>query len=122
MNAKRIILVEDDSSIQDTVMLILESSGYHVDIYSSGEPILKNEYQIPDLFIVDKQLTGVDGLDVCRHLKSNEATKKIPVIMLSASPSIIPLAKAAGADSAIEKPFRMQELKETVEVSLGLVS
>lgn len=108
-------MVEDDTSIQDTVRLILESAGYQVTIFANGNLILKEEYEFPDLFIIDRQLAGVDGLDICRYLKSKEATRHIPVIMLSANPMIIQLAKAAGADHAIEKPFRMKELKSAME-------
>jgi DNA-binding response OmpR family regulator len=112
---KRIILVEDDASIQDTVQLILESAGYEVSIFFNGEQILKDDFVLPDLFILDKQLRGVDGLDICRHLKGKLATMHIPVVMLSANPMIIQMAKDAGADFAIEKPFRMKELKMAMD-------
>lgn len=119
---KRIILAEDDCSIQDTVRLILESAGYHVDIFSDGDLIIRNEFTVPDVFILDRQLPGIDGLDVCRFLKQNESTKDVPVIMLSANPMIVKLAKLAGADYAIEKPFRMKDLKGAVERLINLES
>src|SRR5258708_36438087 len=105
MSKKKIILVEDDPAVQDSVKIILERSGFGVKIYPDGDPLLGGVYELPDLFILDKQLAGVDGIDVCSFLKKQGHTKKIPVIMLSASPHITKIAQAAGADDALEKPF-----------------
>jgi CheY-like chemotaxis protein len=57
----------------------------------------------------------MDGLDICRFLKNQEETKDIPVIMISASPNIFELAKNAGADGVIEKPFPIKELRNMIE-------
>lgn len=111
---KKIILVEDDPSIQDSFSLVFTPPEYSITCYNNGEPLLSNKYELPDLFIIDKQLSGVDGLDLCRHLKNNLHTKQIPVIIISATPSIINLAKAAGADNALVKPYRLAELRQMV--------
>lgn len=110
----KIILVEDDESIQDVVNKMLVRAGYEVTSYRQGEAILNGQTDIPDLFILDKQLTGVDGLDICRYLKDQTTTSHIPVIMLSANPDIVNLALDAGADGVIEKPFTMKTLLATV--------
>ena len=60
-------------------------------------------------------MAGVDGLDVCRYLKTQANTQSVPVIMLSASPDIGKLAQSCGAQDALEKPFKMKALKEMVE-------
>lgn len=112
---KKIIIVDDDPGIQDAFRLIFSGEDYDVTIFTDGFSFLKNKFQHPDIFIIDKQLSGVDGLDLCLMLKSREDTRHIPVIMLSASPQIQRLAKAAGADESIEKPFRIRNLRETVE-------
>ena len=75
---------------------------------------LKNKFTLPDLFLIDKQLSGYDGLDICRHLKNQAHTKNIPVIMISASPNIGALSKEAGADAYIEKPFEVKDLLRLV--------
>jgi len=111
---KSILVVEDDTGISDAIKLILEADGYRVVLIPNANPIFKNNYEIPDLFILDKQLSGVDGLEVCVFLKKNEQTKHIPVIILSANHNILKLAIKAGADKALEKPFRMQNLKALV--------
>lgn len=111
---KKIMLVEDDPGVRDSARLILERAGYHVIVLEDGEILLGDNYELPDIFILDKQLSGVDGLDICKYLKKQQHTKHIPVIMLSANPHIGILAKDAGADNALEKPFRMQALREMV--------
>ena len=80
----------------------------------NGEDLLKNKFTLPDVFLIDKQLSGYDGLDICRHLKNKGRTKNIPVIMISASPNIGSLSKEAGADAFIEKPFEIKDLLRLV--------
>lgn len=116
---KHIILADDDNAMRDVFQIIFERSGYIVTIYGSGEGLMKNEFELPDLFILDKQLSGVDGFDVCRYLKKQESTKNIPVLITSASPYIAEAAIKAGADAFIEKPFKTKELLNLVEKILN---
>jgi DNA-binding response OmpR family regulator len=67
------------------------------------------------LFLLDKQLSGQDGLEVCQFLKSQSDTKDIPVIIISATPGISKMAMDAGADDFLEKPFQMKELLKLVD-------
>lgn len=111
---KKIIFADDDPSIQEVINLILEDD-YKITTFSRGEPLMNNEFEVPDLFLVDKQLPGgVDGLDICRFLKNQETTRNVPVIVISASPDLKKLAKAAGADDIIEKPFPITELRKLI--------
>ncbi|MET0637705.1 MAG: response regulator [Chitinophagaceae bacterium] len=112
---KKIIIAEDDPAMQDAITLIFERAGYALTVVPNGDPLLNNDFEIPDLFILDKQLSGVDGLDICRFLKAQDSTAGIPVIMLSANPEIGPLSIEAGADGYLEKPFRLKSLLEMVE-------
>ncbi|MES2704203.1 MAG: response regulator [Bacteroidota bacterium] len=116
---KHIVLVEDDAGIQDAAKTILERAGYRVTLYANGDALLEGAAELADLYILDKQLAGVDGLDICRYLKGQPATMHIPVIMLSASPQIMSTAKAAGADAALEKPFKLKELRELVKAHIN---
>jgi DNA-binding response OmpR family regulator len=111
---KRIIIVEDDQSILDPMTIILRNAGYGVTIYLDGNLILNNDFIVPDIFIIDKKLPGADGLDICRHLKRQDMTKHIPVIMVSASSDIEVLAREAMADDVLEKPFKMNALRGMV--------
>src|SRR5262245_20366578 len=102
---KRIVVTDDDPGIQDIFRLILEREGYEVELVINGQDILNTRFKLPDLFILDRQLSGLDGLDLCRHLKKQRKTRHIPVIMVSANPNIGSMAKEAGANDYIEKPF-----------------
>lgn len=112
---KKIVLTDDDPGVQDAFRIVLERAGYSVQVFTNGNPLLEGRFDTPDLFILDKQLSGVDGLDVCRHLKSQPATADVPVVMISATPQAEVWAREAGADAFLEKPFRMKELLATVQ-------
>jgi DNA-binding response OmpR family regulator len=114
---KKIIFADDDPTIQDVIHLILDDD-YEVVSLADGEKLINNEFEIPDLFLLDRQLIDIDGLDVCKHLKSNAATSHVPVIMISATQSITKLARAAGADGVIEKPFQIRELRQLIAEQL----
>ena len=116
---KQVILVDDDPAIQDAFGLVLRGAGYGVTIYSNGHALLNNAFIAPDLIVMDKQLSGADGIDICRSLKQDPATKGIPIIMMSASPHIQRLAEEAGSDDFLEKPFRLHVLLDLVVKTLG---
>lgn len=111
---KKILITDDDEGVQDIFKLIFERAGYEVDVHGEAVSILENKYTCPDLFVLDRQLSGQDGLKVCKFLKSQFQTKNIPVIIVSATPGIGQLAREAGADDFIEKPFQMRELLNMV--------
>ncbi len=112
---KKILITDDDEGVQDIFKLIFERAGYDVQVYGEAMSILENNYIHPDLFVLDRQLSGQDGLKVCRFLKSQNTTKNIPVIIVSATPGIGKLAEEAGADDFIEKPFQIKDLLSVVE-------
>lgn len=116
---KYILIVEDDPAIADALQIMLAEFGYSVNTMHDGRLILQQDIGLPDLIILDKQLPGIDGLDLCRWLKANEDYKEIPVIVFSASPHIERLAEEAGADDAIEKPFKMEALRAMVVKHIG---
>ena len=112
---KRIIMVDDDPAIQDAYCRILEQDGYAVTVYINGQPLLTGNFDLPDLIILDKQLSGADGLDIYRYLKQQQSTKALPTNMLSASPQIQSLALQAGADDFLEKPFNYLDLLNIIK-------
>jgi CheY-like chemotaxis protein len=116
----KILVIDDDPGIRDILSIIFERAGYAVEIKSDPEDLINNNYSLPQLFIVDKRLSSsITGLDICRHLKSNNATSSIPVIMLSASPDIGLQSKLAGANSFVEKPFEIAYLLKLVNYYTG---
>jgi len=116
---KKILVADDDPGIRDIFKIIFEKAGYSIEIKGDAEDVLKNNFTIPDVFLIDKLLSGYDGLDICRHLKKNPATSHIPVIMVSASPDIGITAIKAGADDFVEKPFDLKYLLKVIERNIN---
>lgn len=111
---KHILLVEDDEAIRDSFMIILGESYYQLHSIESGDAILRELVTPPDLFILDKQISRTDGLEICRFIKQSRKYGNVPVLMLSANPAIVELAAAAGADGAIKKPFSLKQIRDAI--------
>ena len=114
---KNILVVDDDPGILDVVKIILEENGpYDVTAMEDGNDAqnLETHKALPDLIILDVWLSGMNGADICRHLKSHKKTQDIPVILFSANRDIQTIAKKAGADDYIAKPFGMKDLLKKV--------
>jgi DNA-binding response OmpR family regulator len=111
---KKIVVVEDDPDILYGLKLMLESAGYLVDTLSSGKALLGDNFAPPDIFILDKRMPEMDGLDLCRALKRKPETSNTPIIIISASPKFGIEAKEAGADEFLAKPFEMIDLLNIV--------
>ena len=112
---KRVVVIEDDEAISDILSIMLTNYGYTVSSVSTAEHLHYDEKFAPDLFVIDRNLPGVDGISICREIKSQPSMSDIPVIMISASPGFIEPAKAAGADACIEKPFSRSELFSVID-------
>lgn len=113
MSKQTIFVVEDDIHIQQLIKYNLEANGFKVTVFDNGEDLLsETAYNLPDLFILDIMLPGIDGLEVCRSLRQNAAAKSIPIIMLTAKSEEFDkvLGLELGADDYITKPFSVREL------------
>ena len=102
------LVVEDEPEIADLVKFHLEREGVDVTVTRSGRRALElARKSIPDLLVLDLMLPDLDGLEVCRRLKENDETKKIPVVMLTArgSEADIVAGIEMGADDYVTKPF-----------------
>ncbi|HEY5968473.1 MAG TPA: response regulator [Chitinophagaceae bacterium] len=116
---KKILVADDDPGIRDIFKIIFERAGYSIEVKDDAEDVLKNNFTIPDVFLIDKLLSGYDGLDICRYLKGDPRTSHIPVIMVSASPDIGVTAVKAGADDFVEKPFDLKYLLKVIERNIS---
>jgi len=108
MARERILVVEDEEDIQELVRYNLAKEGFHVDVVSTGEDALRRaREEMPNLIVLDLMLPGVDGLEVCKVLKSDPKTQGLPIIMLTAKgeESDIVIGLELGADDYITKPF-----------------
>ncbi len=118
MSKQVIFVVEDEIHIQQLIKYNLEANGFKVNVFDNGEDLLAySSENIPDLFILDIMLPGIDGLEVCRNLKQNSNTKTIPIIMLTAKSEEFDkvLGLELGADDYITKPFSVRELVARVK-------
>ena len=116
--AKRILFVEDEESMMETVKLRLEDAGYEVIESCDGQDALdKARSDSPDLIILDIMLPRLDGFTVCRMLKFDEEYKHIPIIMLSAraQESDKQMGAEVGADAYITKPFEPSFLLDKIK-------
>ncbi len=118
---KRLLVIDDEVDIAETVKIRLEVNGYSVDIaYDGLDGIDKAVKTQPNLILLDILMPQVDGFEVCRRLRQIPETKNIPVIMLTAikSPESLQKAKEAGAQDYLAKPFESEELVEIVRFYL----
>ncbi|WP_149403651.1 response regulator [Dictyobacter arantiisoli] len=116
---KSILVVDDDPDIVDFLRELLEMEGYSVATtaridYIEGLP----KRNLPDLILLDVFLSGNDGRDLVKYIKSQEGTRPIPVIMFSAHPGVETSVRAAGADDFLAKPFDLDELLKKIEAYL----
>jgi len=109
------MIADDDPGIVDAVEMLLEFEGYQVTSTVDGSTVLDMKDELPDLLLLDIWMSGEDGRDICKKLKHTDATKNIPVIMISASRDIKESALESGADDFLAKPFEMNELLEKIE-------
>jgi CheY-like chemotaxis protein len=79
-----------------------------------GSGFMGRKKDWPDLFFLDIDMPVIDGLAICKYLKLNNATKDIPVIMISAYHKLKSKAQAAGVDDFIEKPFEVKNLLQVI--------
>lgn len=117
----KILLIEDDSDISELVQYNLEREGFKVFASGDGEIGLSQAVQLaPDLIVLDLMLPGLDGLSVCRRLRSNPATQDIPIVMLTAKgeESDVVVGLEMGADDYVAKPFSPKELLARIRAVL----
>lgn len=118
----RILVVDDEVYILHILDFSLGMEGYEVISATDGEMALeKVRSEHPDVVVLDIMMPKLDGYQVCRAIKSNDATKKIPVILLSAKGRSVDqkIGFENGADDYITKPFSPRKLIERVNALLA---
>lgn len=113
MQKKRIYVVEDEVHITELLLFHLEKNGFVAEAFTHAEAMFEAcQKKLPDLFLLDIMLPGMDGLSACRRLKMQAQTKKIPIFMLSAKGEAFDriLGLELGADDYISKPFNIREV------------
>mgnify|MGYP003381792848 FL=1 len=121
---QNILVIEDEQSIADVIVYNLQKEGYTVHWERDGrDGLLRAQNLIPDLCILDLMLPGIDGLQICRLLKSDSRTKTVPVMMLTARSAETDeiVGFNMGADDYVTKPFRVQPLIHRIKALLRRV-
>jgi CheY-like chemotaxis protein len=117
---KTVLIFDDDVNILELCSIILTECGYHVETSETSHDIIEKVSAIrPDAILMDNWIPEIGGIEATRLLKNNEEFKNIPVIYFSANNDIQMLAKQAGADAHIAKPFDLEELEDLMKSFIG---
>ncbi len=118
MTAKRILVVEDEPNIAESLTFLLDRAGFEVSVETDGNAALEAALnEVPDAVILDVMLPGMDGYDVLRKIRSDDRAAEMPVIVLSAKGQREDreTAISCGADLFITKPFSNDEIVAAVK-------
>ncbi len=113
---KRILIIDDDPDILDMLNLVFQDEGYNV-VTSNTCTILDNVHEIaPDLLLLDVRIptSPKNGDQVCVELKSNNDTRKLPVLLVSGEVNLKEICAACGADDYLAKPYDLVNLSAKV--------
>ena len=115
----KVLAVDDEQSIRELLAFQLQKHGYEALMAEDGQEALAKAEGM-DLILLDLMLPGLDGLEVCRRLKADKRTARIPIIMLTAKAEEIDkvLGLELGADDDVVKPFSVRELMARVKAVL----
>jgi len=113
----RVVLIEDDADLRRVVQLTLQfGASWNVRTAPDGPAGIALVKQLrPDIVLVDLMMPGVDGYEVCRRLVSDDATKRIPIVLLTARQNLDPeRVRESGARGVITKPFDLDALAPAI--------
>ena len=115
-NGKKIIIFDDDEDILSVCTYVLEEQGWEVHVFTDCNQIIDKVTSVmPDVILMDNWIPDTGGIVATQTLKSNDALKKIPVIYFSANSDIQLLAKQAGAEAYLAKPFDLEDMERIIE-------
>jgi DNA-binding response OmpR family regulator len=115
--SRHVLIVDDDSSIAGLVKyIVLQMPGTTAQTAGSGQRALQciGEKR-PDLVVLDIMLPDIDGAEVCRRLRANSATARLPVLMISGHLHLDQIARDAGATDYLPKPFNLTMLEHRIK-------
>ncbi|CAL66656.1 response regulator [Christiangramia forsetii] len=117
---RKVLVIEDDRVIREMLRLILEFNKYKVFVSEKAKDVLNIVHQKKiDVILLDHFLFGISGIEVCKELKGNESTSRIPILMMSALPEVEENCLQAGASAFLEKPFEKNILLSKIEKILN---
>ena len=112
MSKGRVLLIEDEPDVAEAIAWQLDKAGLEVAVASTGEQGIEQSRRGTDLVLLDLNLPGIDGLEVCRMIRRQTATNRVPIIIVSARGEEVDrvLGLEMGADDYVVKPFSAKEL------------
>jgi len=115
-----VVVIEDDADIAEAISYQLEKAGFQVRVARTGEEGLAAVQRGTDLVLLDLNLPGMDGLEVCRMVRRQDTTAHVPVIIISARTEEVDrvLGLEMGADDYVVKPFSLKELVARAKAAL----
>lgn len=118
----KILILDDDMDLLSIVKSLLKKRGYDVFAFANWQKAWENiKKNKPNLILLDVFLKGMDGMDVCKKLKSTSSTRHIPIIMFSSYPNIAASAiDEFGADEFIAKPFEVNDMFNKISEVLSV--
>ncbi|HOX51383.1 MAG TPA: response regulator, partial [Fibrobacteria bacterium] len=120
--SRRILVIEDESSIRENIREMLEAEGYEViEAVDGADGVRKSSERPPDLVVCDVNMPGMDGFQVIANLRGNSRTLHVPFLFLTARADRTSLRRGMelGAEDYLTKPFSRQELLSAVGVRLS---
>lgn len=118
-----IMVVDDEKFVRESLGRVLSAEKHKVQLAASGEEtlvFLQQEGQKPDVIILDFKMPGLDGIEVCRRIRSDSNTKKIPIIMLTAYYNEKEAAFEAGVDDFLNKPVESLDVLMRIKYILKI--
>src|ERR1700744_1966745 len=117
---KKILIIEDDQDIVDLTIILLEREGYEVCSFTNflGYENVVSECN-PNLILLDLNLHGYHGKEICRYIKRQDHLKQIKVMLMSANPDIEELKEEVAADAFIRKPFNIKDFLQKVRTNIN---
>ena len=118
----KVMIADDDLGILDSMKIMLEDEGYQVNTTTNGQDVkglCDKLLELPDILLLDIWMSGMNGQDICKYLKSNKSTQHIPIIIISANKDTEAIAKQCKADGFLKKPFEMNELFKKINFFLN---
>lgn len=121
-NPYRILIVEDENDLVELLSYTLVRDGYDVITAGDGEAAFKRATEEhPDLVLLDVLLPGLDGFAVCELMRSHDATRAIPVMMMTSwsTADALKMGRELGAHDYITKPFSIRDLKQRIDTVIA---
>jgi CheY-like chemotaxis protein len=121
MPGTRVLVADDDGRLTELISRYLALEGFEVETVADGLHAVERATTVPapDIVVLDIVMTGIDGLEACRRIRSNFATAQVPILIFSALDEQQEAARRAGAQLMLRKPFTLPLLVQTIRQLLG---